>query len=91
MSFSGEHLTRAVFTPFDYVTFCSIVTFILLFWRRIIHFMTLVFWYSSRVFSAFFFAFIVQGALFFTPPYQLTRKAVMRIARGGTASSGDEF
>jgi hypothetical protein len=50
-----------------------------------------MFWYSSRGFAAFFFAFVVQGALFFTPPYQITRRAVMRLFGGGTAASGDEL
>jgi hypothetical protein len=91
MTFAADHLIDTVFTPFDYVTFCSIVLFILFFWRQIVRFLMLLFWYSSRVFAAFFFAFVIQGALFFTPPYQLTRKAVMRVARGGTAASSDEL
>jgi hypothetical protein len=91
MAFAATRLVDTVFTPFDFVTFCTIVIFIFIFWRRIVRFMTFVFWYSLRVFAAFFFAFVVQGALFFTPPYQLARKAVMRLARGGTAASSDEF
>lgn len=91
MAFSDANLIATVFTPFDYVIFFCIVLSILIFWRRIIRFMTLIFWYSTRVFAAFFFAFVAQGALFFTPPYQLTRKAIMRLARGGTASPSDEL
>ena len=91
MSFARANLIDTVFTLFDYLTFCSIVISILIFWRRIVRFLTLLFWYSLRVFAAFFFAFVVQGALFFTPPYQLARKVVMRLNRGGTATSSDEL
>lgn len=91
MTFAAAHLVDTVFTPFDFVSFCSIVIFILFFWRKIVRFFMIMFWYSSRGFAAFFFAFVVQGALFFTPPYQITRRAVMRLFGGGTAASGDEL
>jgi len=91
MSFAHNHLADTIFTLFDYFSFFLILISILIFWRRIVRFLTILFWYSLRVFAAFFFAFIVQGALFFTPPYQLIRKAVMRLARGGAAGSSDEL
>lgn len=69
----------AVFSRFDYIFFTLTVLLILFFWNRIVKFLSLCFWYSCRVFVALFFSLVIQGALFFTPPYQIFRKVVGRV------------
>jgi hypothetical protein len=86
----------AVFSRFDYIFFTITVLLILFFWNRIIKFLSLCFWYSCRVFVALFFSLIIQGALFFTPPYQIFRKVVSgvfdaNVRDRAAADGGDEL
>lgn len=93
MSFLHDaRLVDAIFNRFDYCFFAFIFTFLLLFWRRIVRFLTILFWYSYRLSIALIFALVIQGALFFTPPYQFVRKIFSgAYGKGDTKPTGGIF
>jgi hypothetical protein len=91
MGFFDTNVAEPIFITFDYFIFCSIVVFILFFWQRLRKYLTHLVWYSLRLFSAIFFALIVQGFMYFSPPYQFVRTTIVGFWTGGATSAGGDL